>query len=76
MILQKHPLALLRDLIHMLDRVYKMKKLLVICIVLIMVLLKSLFPANEVLIRQTLSFLGLERSSVQALGRSMVESAP
>ncbi len=76
MILQKHPAASLFDLNHMLDRVFELKKMILICVLLIIVLLKILLPSNEELVRQTLSFLGLEQSAVQALGRSLVENSP
>ena len=76
MILQKHPAASLFALNHMLDRVFELKKLILICVLLIIVLLKILLPSHEELVRQTLSFLGLEQSAVQALGRSLVENSP
>ncbi|MBQ5978172.1 MAG: hypothetical protein IJL51_08575 [Oscillospiraceae bacterium] len=53
-----------------------MKKLILICVLLIIILLKILLPSKEALVRQTLSFLGLEQSAVQALGRSLVENSP
>lgn len=57
----------------MLNRVFEMKKWMLICVIalIIILFLKILIPVNDLLIRETLSFLGLGKNAVQALGRSL-----
>lgn len=59
----------------MIDRVFQLKKLLIMIVLLIIVILKILLPANRDLAGEAMSFFGLEESKVQTLGRSLRESS-
>lgn len=61
----------------MLSGVNKMKRFLILIAVLVLILLLRLvFPLNQTLRRHTLRFLGVDRESVQTLGRSLTADMP
>ena len=58
----------------MIDGVFRLKKLLLMIVFLVIILLKILLPAKQDLAREALSFFGLNENAVQTLGRNLRES--
>lgn len=75
MILRKHPAVFFAFSYHMLKGVYELKQWFLVGLVALFVILKLLIPSHAEIKKQTLAFLGLERETVQALGRSL-EASP
>lgn len=53
-----------------------MRRTLIIFFIALMILVKMLIPANALLQQKMLDFLGMDRETVQAVGRCLYESKP